>query len=332
MNLSAVQRGSSVVLRWPAPALPANQSETAKLYIARVDVYRLAEQRDQQPILDPFDFEELSQLVGTLDRATIETQAKAGGRLEFADALNVATASGLASVRLRYAIRYVNGRDQAAPFSNSVAVEPVSAVASAPAALRISAPEQDVVELSWVAPPDNVDGTRPAGVIGYNIYRRKADGATGGNRINDDPVAETTFRDSKFDYTVAYVYFVRALSQGAAGLIESASCDPVEFTPIDTFKPAAPDPVSIASANAVVSLFWPTNRETDIAGYNIYRAESPDAREDAWVKLNPRPLAPTTLRDERVVLDRTYYYRVTAVDRFGNESAFSKTVAETVHP
>lgn len=332
MNLNAVQRGSSVVLRWPAPSLPANQSETAKLYIARADVYRLVEQRDQQPILDPFDFEELSQLVGSLDRAQIEVQAKAGGRIEFTDGLNVGAASGLARVRLRYAIRYVNGRNQAAPFSNSVAVEPVATVAGPPADLRVSAPEQDVVELSWSAPADNVDGTRPAAVIGYNIYRRKADGTTAGSPINDDPVAETTFRDARFDYTVAYVYFVRALSQGATGLIESASCEPAEFTPIDTFKPAAPDPVSIASANAVVSLFWPSNRETDIAGYNVYRAESADAREDAWVRLNPRPLAPTTFRDERVVLDRTYYYRVSAVDRFGNESAFSKTVAETVHP
>ena len=270
-------------------------------------------------------------MVGFLDRTTLETQVRLIGKLQFTDALGWS-----APIRFRipasYAIRYVNNREQAAAFSNTVAVEPAARVALPPRELTAAAQGQDVITLTWRVPEANVDGTQPASVAGFNVYRRRANRDAGGELLNDEPITESTFKDTDFTYQMAFVYFVRALSQGATGLIESGDSEPFPFTPIDTFPPAAPNPVSIASANGTISLFWPSSPERDVIGYNIYRASSVDAPELEWVKLNDQPITTVTFRDDRVVIDQAYSYRVTAIDRFNNESSPSKVVTETVHP
>jgi fibronectin type 3 domain-containing protein len=114
--------------------------------------------------------------------------------------------------------------------------------------------------------------------------------------------------------------------------VESGDSEPIAFTPVDTFPPTAPDPVSIASANGTISLFWPSSPERDVVGYYVYRANSPDAPDGEWIRLTEQPISPVTFRDDRVEIDRAYSYRVTAIDKFKNESRPSKTVTETAHP
>ena len=324
-----MQRGNQVILSWPAPRLVAKEADRS--YIARVDIFRLTETRDQLPVLDPDEFEEKARAVGFLDRAQIEKQVKDLGGLQFTDTINL-TDAALANTRLRYAVRYVNKRDQAALFSNSVAVDPAPGIALPPAALTVADSGQDAVTLSWTAPEANVDGTQPATVVGYNLYRRNARKAGGGGLLNAEPIPATTFTDTKFQYGVDYIYVVRALSQGANGLIESADSQPRRFTPKDTFPPSTPEPVTVASANGVISLFWPSSPERDVVGYKVYRAASATAPDGQWVKLTPQPITPVTFRDDRVQIDQTYFYRVTAVDRFNNESKSSPVVSETAHP
>jgi len=327
-ELSAIQRGPAVLLSWPAPAL-GNQESSAS-YIDRVNIYRLVERRDEEPVLDPDDYEETAELIGFIDRPTMETLARETGSLRFSDALDPGQA--LSGIRLRYAVRYVNRRGQSSIFSNTVAVEPAPVVAMPPTSLSARGEGQDRVAISWDQPAANVDGSRPAAVVGYNIYRRGAKRETVGKPLNSEPITDTSFIDRSFKYKLDYVYVVRALSQGVSGLIESADSEPLAFKPVDRFAPPAPDPVSIASAGGVISLFWPSSDASDVVGYNIYRAESAEAAEKDWVRLNAQPVAAVTYRDERVALDRRYYYRVTAVDRFDNESAASRVVSETANP
>jgi fibronectin type 3 domain-containing protein len=329
-DLSAIQRGGRVMLAWPVPTLAGKESDRG--YVARVDIFRLNEKRDQEPVLDPDDFEDKALVVGFLDRAQIEAQVKQLGHLEFTDVINLTDARQMANTRLRYAVRYVNKRDQAALFSNSVAIEPAPGIALPPAGLTIANEKQDAVMLSWSAPEANVDGTQPATIVGYNLYRRNAKKANIGEPLNAEPITATTFADTKFQYGADYIYVVRALSQGANGLIESADSPPLRFTPKDTYPPTTPEPLTIASANGVISLFWPSAPERDVVGYNVYRASSADAPNDQWIKLTPQPITPVTFRDDRVQIDQTYFYRVTAIDRFNNESMPSPVVSETAHP
>jgi hypothetical protein len=329
-ELTAVQRGNRILLTWPAPSLV--QDQASRSYIARAEVYRLTERRDEEPVLDIDDYEEMAEAVGILDRAEIEAQIKSYGRLQFSDVIDLSQPGQLANTRVRYAVRYFNKRGQSAAFSNTVALEPAPAIAQPPSGLSLAAQAQDAITISWSAPAANVDGSAPASVVGYNVYRRTARQASLRGPVNSEPLAEPRFVDRDFQYKLDYVYVVRALSQGSDGLIESADSEPLAFTPIDTFAPAAPDPVSIASANGVISLFWPNNSERDVVGYNIYRSDAAEAADKDWSKLNKQPHEPVTYRDESVTLDRKYFYRVTAIDRFNNESKPSRVVSETAYP
>jgi hypothetical protein len=329
-DLSAIQRGGKILLSWPVPPLGAKESSVS--YIEKVDIYRLVEQRDQEPILDPDDYEELAEVIGYMDRATIEAQVKQLGHLEFTDAVKLNDARALANTRLRYAVRYLNKRNQAAAFSNTVAIEPAPGISLPPSGLVAAQSGQDAITLSWNAPQANVDGTQTPAIVGYNIYRRNAKKSGAGEPLNSEAVTEPFFVDNKFQYQTDYIYFVRALSQGANGLIESADSDPVALTPVDTFPPLPPEPVTIASANGTISLFWPSSPERDVIGYNVYRANKADASDNDWVKLTDQPITTVTFRDERVTIDQVYYYKVTAVDRYDNESKPSRIVSETAHP
>ena len=140
-----------------------------------------------------------------------------------------------------------------------------------------------------------------------------------------------------FQFGATYQYIVRALSflPGNASLntaIESNPSAPLTHIPKDTFPPSAPTNVTIASINALVSIFWPLNSEPDVAGYNIYRATSADTPPAQWLKLNPQLHKTASFRDDRVEVGKQYFYRIAAVDIYGNESLRSEVVSETVNP
>ena len=329
-NLQCLQRGSSIVLSWPGP--PVGQKESNNKHVETAEIWRLEEQRDQEPVLDREDYRNSAHQVGSLDRKQIESQLNKWGFLVYADPLDMTGVGSTSNLRLRYAIKYVNSRGQDAPFSNTVAIEPVSAVSQPPNNLKVENTSQDRLTLTWSPPEANVNGSRPAAIVGYNVYRRRAAGEGQPDLLNPEPLADTRFFDTKFKYEVPYRYTVRALSQGNTGLIESADSPEASIAPQDRFAPSAPDPVSIASANSVISLFWPSSPERDVVGYIVYRAESAEAKEQDWVKLTPEPISTVTYRDDRVKLGARYYYRVTAIDRFKNASESSKIVSEVASP
>jgi fibronectin type 3 domain-containing protein len=134
-----------------------------------------------------------------------------------------------------------------------------------------------------------------------------------------------------FQFGVQYVFAVRSLSflpndASLLNAIESNQSELLAHTPKDTFPPTAPTSVTIASVNGQVSLFWPLNPEADVAGYNIYRSEN----EKDWVKLNAQLHKTASFKDDRVGIGKLYFYQITAVDVYGNESSKSSTVSETV--
>lgn len=328
-DLQAMQRGDKILLTWPTP--PLGQKPSSRSYIWRAEIWRLTEARNTEPVLDLDIYKRSARQIAFLERSDMEAQAQTLGHLECYDLIKLDSA--LPNIRIRYAIRYLNKQGQTAQFSNSVAIEPSPGISLSPGQPRVVGERQDAVDLAWAAPLANVDGTEPASVIGYNIYRRAVKKRGNTELLNTEPVTDVIFTDTKFEYKTAYIYYVRALSQGLTGLIESANSPPSEeLAFLDTFAPAPPDPVSIASANGVISLFWPTSPEADVVGYNVYRADSADAPDKDWTKLNPELLTTVTYHDKDVVVDRQYFYRVTAVDRFDNASKPSKAASETAHP
>jgi hypothetical protein len=324
-QLDAVQVGPVIRLSWTATRLDLRKDERSA--IRRADVYRLRQSRDATPATIADEFEAEADIIGFLDYDTLTEQMKRDGRLVYEDTLDLAEAPLLTNTRFQYAVRFVDGRERPLTLSNIVSIEPVPGIARPPAALAASQ-QQDQIALVWTPPTENIDGSSPAQVVGYNVYRAKPSAERLGRPLNDRPLTESRFVDRNFLYLTPYVYVVRSVSQGPEALVESSDSDRLEVTPRDTFAPSAPTNVTAASAAGVVSLFWPTNTEPDVVGYFIYRREA----NGEWARITDKPVTRATYRDERVRVGARYGYRLTAVDRYGNESAPSGEVIETASP
>jgi hypothetical protein len=320
-TLSVEQRGARLNL-----SFPFTREQRAKLQ--RIDVYRLVESPDAPAGLPIETFSERASVVYSILADDIPL---GGSGVVYSDALNVK--SELQNKRYRYAVRMFDTDGRAARFSNYATIEPLLKLALPPAKLAAKQVEQQV-EITWDPPEGNMNETSPANVAGYNIYRRQGGSF---NKINVEPLSEPRFVDRNFQFGADYQYVVRSLSfkPGSASLSESIESDdsrPIDHTPKDTFPPAPPKPITIASINSMVSLFWPLSAEPDVVGYNVYRTEDETAAPEKWVKLNPELHKTASFRDDRTQVGKKYFYQISAVDAFGNESARSETVSETVAP
>lgn len=322
--LSGAQQGNEVILSWPAPRRNAPDSSVQS--IRRIDVFRLAEKPGAPLALTEDEFGARATLVGSV---TFEQIQNAGDTLTYRDALELAGQP----TRLRYAIRYVNASGQRAAFSNFLSIEPAVRIAQAPALSTDVRVLEDSITLSWQPPAANIDNSTPVNLLGYNVYRTDEAQTDPGNQpLNATPISGTAYADKNFQFGNNYRYIVRAVSLGTGGAqVESLNSNAVSVSPRDIFPPAAPERPSIAApepASARLAIFFAANKETDIDGYNIYRATDPDLPKQNWTKLNQSLLTRTTYQDDKVESGKTYYYYIVAVDKAGNISPPSEVSSE----
>ena len=319
-EITAFQRGNQVVLSWKMPA--RNASPGSVLHIASVDIFRLAESLNSPLAMTEEEFASRSLLIASMPITSADFGLKT---ISYRDTLQFAGQP----VRLRYAVRYVNASGQRAAFSNFFMLEPAARVASAPASLSTGV-SQDAVTLTWSTPTENVDGTTPPNITGYNIYRSTSANQPG-TLLNRTQITATTYADEAFEFGKEYFYFVRAVSVGSGGEpVESLESPIANVRPVDTFPPSAPASVTIAATPTTISLFFPPNPETDVVGYRVYRSTDPNRPKTEWDQLTSDLHKANTFVDEKVESGRTYHYFVTAADKFGNVSQPSEVVSETV--
>jgi hypothetical protein len=345
-DLQVSQVGARLVLTFPLVRTRQTQR------IARIDIYRLIE-AEREPLALPAEiYESRASIIASLPADQIPLNRSA---VTYVDPLDPLQMKGMArGVRYRYAVRVIDATGTGADLSNYGVIHPLADVAAAPTNLQSRQLEKQII-LTWSAPESKATGPTgqigqtgqtektPVNVAGYHIYRRTAGSDAPAVRLNDQPLIEPRFVDQAFQFGLSYEYTVRAISrQPGAGeetadpsrpaMVESDESPLLVHQAQDTFAPAAPTLVTIASINKAISLFWPLNTESDIAGYHLYRAEEQNGQPVNWRRINTQLHQTGTWRDERVVLGRTYFYQITAVDRFGNESAKSAPVSETVNP
>ncbi len=320
VEIAGYQRGNQVILSWQMPARNAPEGNT--LNISRADIYRLAEPANSPLQLSEEEFANRSTLIAAYAITDADFALKT---LMYRDTLQFA---GQAA-RLRYAIRFVNSSGQRAGFSNSLLIEPISKVASAPTSLS-AVPTQDAIKLEWQAPVANVDGSTPVSLLGYYIFRSNSETETA-KPLNTTPITSTSFDDVFFEFGKDYFYFVRAVSVGTqAEPVESAESNILKFRAVDTFAPSAPTAITVAASPTTISIFFAVNPEKDIDGYRIYRSTDPLISKADWQLLTPELLKTNTFQDTRVESRKTYYYYITATDNFNNISEPSEVVSETV--
>jgi fibronectin type 3 domain-containing protein len=318
VNIDGVQRGNEIRVVWQMP--PRNAPDGSTLNISRADIYRLAEPLAASLTLSEDEFASRSTLIGSVPIADSDFALK---QKTYTDVLRFAGQP----VRLRYAVRFVNASGQRAAFSNFLIIEPTAGVAERPRGPELTV-SQEAVTIEWQAPEENVDGSTPANISGYNVYRIDAKGAT--KRLNDDPIPDTEFQDEFFTFGEKYEYFVRTVSLGGnAEQLESLDSTQKSVTPVDTFAPDAPTSLTVAAAPNNISIFFAANIEKDIAGYSVYRSTDPLLAKDKWDLLTAKPIDVTTFQDKTVRSGTTYYYYVKAIDKDGNISGTSEVVSDT---
>ena len=95
--------------------------------------------------------------------------------------------------------------------------------------------------------------------------------------------------------------------------------------PVEFEAPAAPENLVATASAESVRLDWTANSENDIDGYTIFRAESADGPYNTIA----RNVKTTAFVDNTCTEPGTYFYKIKAVDKSLNVSAFSE-IAEGV--
>ncbi|MFH1958084.1 MAG: fibronectin type III domain-containing protein [bacterium] len=95
---------------------------------------------------------------------------------------------------------------------------------------------------------------------------------------------------------------------------------------LDNVAPSAPAGLTAIAGDIEVSLSWTQNAEPDVEHYRIYRSTTSDwASAGSTTAVSSATL--TVFTDTGLANNSTYWYRVTAVDTSGNESAYSNDVS-----
>lgn len=186
--------------------------------------------------------------------------------------------------------------------------------------------DETSVTLKWW--PDPTD----TAALGYVVYRSlEKDGPF--VRLTPNPILVFTDPESRELPEVMYTdstvspgrpYFYAVVSRDFAGN-ESPKDRVVSFFPRDTIPPAPAEGLSGESGMDGVHLRWSDPADSALGGFNIYRSTSADS---TFVKLNTLlvPVVPALYVDRDVVPNKQYFYKVSAIDRSGNESEASVPV------
>ncbi|GAB7192915.1 hypothetical protein NUM3379_36240 [Kineococcus sp. NUM-3379] len=162
------------------------------------------------------------------------------------------------------------------------------------------------VVLEWA---DNTE----ADLAGYVVSRASTSGGTY-TRLTATALTASTFTDTTAAAGVNHHYRVTAVDHGGYA---SSTASVAVLLP-DTTAPAAVRGAVTSATTSGVRLDWASNGESDLAGYHVYRASSADGE---FTKLTAAPRTSSDYTDTTAPAGVVSHYRVTAVDRAGNESA-----------
>jgi fibronectin type 3 domain-containing protein len=335
-DLAAEQAGNDVILTF---TLPKETVDHRPLDTPTIEIYRDIEapaKAGEKPVA-PAN----STLLATIP-AAMTTQYTEQDHVRYADALGSSDFGSSSERVVTYMVRTRVSEKRASANSNAATLR----IFPAPEAIADLKAEvtHSGLSLMWTPPDKDLAGNRPA-IGGYRIYRAEETATpveSGAKKVEPrmvrvaeiDPAA-VTYLDTQITFGGTYMYSVRSVSEYPGKELESPDSNAVVVVAKDTFPPAAPENLVVAAIPAQqgaaghLELSWQISPEPDVAGYNLYRSdqsEVPGTRQNTELLLTP------AFRDMNVVPGRRYFYRVTAVDRSGNESPSSTSVAGEAAP
>jgi hypothetical protein len=177
--------------------------------------------------------------------------------------------------------------------------------------LGVAAPTQGYYV--YDVPPSIASGAKPASPDAVET------------RLTKDPIAETSYTDSRITWGSERCYAVRVVETIGDFRVESHEGPARCVTLTDKFPPAAPKGLSGVATNGAINLIWDQSPEKDLAGYVVLRAVAPATTLEP---VTPEPIQATNFED-KVQPGIRYIYAIVAVDKAGNRSAPSNRLEET---
>src|SRR5436305_4247015 len=204
-----------------------------------------------------------------------------------------------------FAVRTFGKDGDRSELSNVAAVVP-KAPPPAPERLTVT-PRAGGVLVEW--------GGVPGAAGGYNVYRRDAQERFHGQPVHVAGPEERSWLDNTARFGQDYIYSVTALAQREPA-VESAVGSEHEVRYQDRFPPPVPAELVALPEPGRVRLVWRPVDADDLAGYIVYRRTG----NGPFERVTPQPLTAPEYNDTAVKAGQTYAYRVTAIDKTGNES------------
>jgi len=333
-DLSAQQAGDAVQLTFTMPSTTTSRERLTGT--PAIEILRGALKPNDSP--DEKSFRTVQTIPGAL-----VGEYRTGDKVQILDRISIDDLRSYPGGALAYRVRTRASRKRASADSKTVLVR-IRPVAERIAPVNVTVTES-AIELSWSPPTRTTAGAPIPSISEYGVYRGEIDSASGAVASDLSQVkwklpltllastTSNTYRDTNFDFGKTYLYTVRTLIAADGGTVESADSVPAVITPRDIFPPA--DPQGLVAAVIVgsptnepeIDLSWSINVETDLAGYRVYRSEQQDTPGQL---VTPDLLLSPAYRDTSVQFGHHYWYSVTAVDRSGNESGPSASVAAEV--
>lgn len=224
----------------------------------------------------------------------------------------------------RYVVEAYDAAGVSARSDAVVASVPEAACAEAlpvPTGLRLESASYTSLTIAWAA----VDAPAACGLDGYRVFRDGVAVAT---------VPAESYVDSRMSAGEQHRYTVAAVDE--TGTLSAQSAEFSAASRSDDLAPVTPGGVNAAQSpttpSSRIDLRWfatndlPDPGGTGVSSYRVYRADRTGG------PLATVPAASTAYADLAVSANRSYSYRLTAVDAAGNESASSVVVTAATAP
>ncbi|HYK90553.1 MAG TPA: fibronectin type III domain-containing protein [Acidobacteriota bacterium] len=319
-DLAASQYSDTVVLSVSMPSLNTNGSPVTTLM--RVEVFRLTSSRGLAAPLPEADYLKTAEMILSISADKFATYLN-GKAFVIRDQFTPADRSALYDRAFDYALRFVNRKMQTAGLSNQVIILP-TAIPTAPAGLSAKL-TQEYVRLTWDAPAQNMDGSTPPHIAGYNVYRSEDPRKFSPAPLNPEPLQQQEYDDRSFQFDKTYYYEVSVVGSRRNPYAESVASPPVTVMARDIFAPGPPQNLNAVAEGGVAILLWVAPPDPDVAGYRVYRTQEGASEKRL---LSTTLIGTLSFRDESAQAGRKYDYYVTAVDSHGNESVTARTSVE----
>jgi len=319
--LEAFQRGGEIILKWKNPQSYVDGSPLSEISSVEIQMYKKMKKEEKEKTVDLKIFKKQSTVLRSIPASDLAEFRQDEGQDPpvYVYQANIKP-SDYGSAVFFFGIKAMDQKGRESEISEPTAVEPKK-VSLPPYGLKAQE-AKDRVNLEWKRPEKNTDGSSPARIKGYNLYRSLKENSF--ERVNRELIEKNHFEDEGILFGKEYHYFVRSSANEEPPFLESENSETVKVMVEDTIPPQKPQDLIIVAGEDRITLTWNRVKDHDLKGYYVWRRIE---GEEKFVLQNSDPLKDNIFDDFSIRKGVEYEYCVTALDESGNESEKSKIIS-----